>query len=323
MSLECCSFVLKVCLIHFQVDIFADYLAEFQCSSCYRLFTSYVPTHYCGGGVQGTVIENSVKSFHDFIKSCALTLTPVDPESSSSTDCAGPHQGQSLCLGNLIQVVQHCPEKGAIPKISKTTSTSTKTSYNKSPQSKRCQNTKTDNSDAPVIVVDTPPDPPRSSLGNMLTTQAKKETHDADKDKDKGKKLRFQLDSDDNATDKPNSQSEKQFTCTTKFQNFVNVISASCPTSSTEVNKDDTPLNVNMDSSPGRQGVNKGYVPVDVKAGESPGKRTHEDENEARKGQRTRTATGASAEVSIKIYWMIRKTALWSECLGFPLYHHI
>ena len=139
--------------------MFADYLAEFQCCNCYRLFTKYIPTHYCAKDVLGMIIESNVRSFHDFVKSCALTLSQAEPDSlsPSTIDCTATSQGQASCLDNLIQVFQHSPEDDAIPKNRGQSSALCRT-----PETKTAQNKSQENKNEDVIIIDTPPDTPKA-----------------------------------------------------------------------------------------------------------------------------------------------------------------
>ena len=167
----------------FQVDIFADYLAEFQCLNCLRLFSSHIPNHFCARDIQGTISESSIKSFHDFIKSCALTLTHVEPESLSTTNCASSSQGQhASCLENLIQVVQHTPEKGAMPKHSMQ-------NRDRTPRPVKGI-TRDDNLDSSVIVLDTPPDPGRYKSGEVIEILETEQNIRADSCKNQNKRKR-------------------------------------------------------------------------------------------------------------------------------------
>lgn len=66
------------------VDIFASYLAGFTCDTCCRLFSGQLKEaakHQCANGILGTIIENNVQSFKQFIKCCAFTvIKSVDVE---------------------------------------------------------------------------------------------------------------------------------------------------------------------------------------------------------------------------------------------------
>ena len=257
---------------------------------CCRLFTKYVPTHYCARGVEGTLIENNVKSFHDFVKSCALTLTPVDPESSSSTDCTVPSQRPSFTFENLIQSVRHSPEKGAMPKLTQTVATKNKSCLN-SPQGKQSKNKKSENAKEDIILLDTPPgaDLVRSSKGKPISTPVQEQTDSlVAKTCDNGKNLGFKLDAT-NRTSGFHSKGETGhftempstsgvYTCETKFQNMVNVITAVSPPDSTT-------------------DLNKGYIPGEVEPGPRHRRPKRVDNDEGKGGQRSRSPSGASSEV--------------------------
>ena len=277
---------------------------------CCRLFTKYVPTHYCARGVEGTLIENNVNSFHDFVKSCALTLTPVDPESSSSTDCTVPTQRPLCMFENLMETVRHSPEKGAIPKLPQTLNDKNKSSLNSSqekqsslnspqgkqsslnsPLVKQARGKKMENAKEDIIILDTPPGPDlaRSSRGKPVSTPEgeQTDTHGVRKC-DKGN-LRFKVDATNRSADSRPKEETGHFaempstlgvyTCETKFQNMVNVITAVSPPGST------TDLSL------------KGYIPEMVEPGPSHRRATQVVRGESKRDERSRSPSGAFSEV--------------------------
>lgn len=69
---------------YFQVDMFAEYIANYSCDVCHRLFNGSVTElaeHQCAAGIVGRIVENNTHSFAQFIIQCALSLVKsVEPE---------------------------------------------------------------------------------------------------------------------------------------------------------------------------------------------------------------------------------------------------
>ena len=247
------------------------------------MFTSHLPSHFCAGDIQGILIENNIKSFCDFIKSCALTLTHTEPESLSTTDCASSGQGrQASCLENLIQV-QHTPEKGAIPKTARQKA-------NKTPEPKGSIQTE-DQDDWCVIVLDTPPDPSKSKSGKQIAIPEDNQIINVDEYSNKRKRD----DDTRNASQASNkstglslgksTEPSKEIPSTshlgtqTSFQDLFNIRDAPVqkPTNQTKKNS----------------------APVAAQAGDNQGRhRPNKDGSEPRVRQRSKTPTRTSAEVS-------------------------
>lgn len=76
-------------LYYFQVDVFAEYIANYSCDICHRLFNGSVTElaeHQCAAGIVGRIVENNTHSFAQFIIRCALTLV----KSIESEEVPGP-----------------------------------------------------------------------------------------------------------------------------------------------------------------------------------------------------------------------------------------
>ena len=279
---------------------------------CCRLFTKYVPTHYCARGIEGTLIENNVNSFHDFVKSCALTLTPVDPESSSSTDCTVPTQRPSFMFEKMMGTVRHSPEKGAIPKLLQAVTDKKKSSLDtpqgkqsslyspqgkqssiNSPQGKQSRSKKMENAKEDIIILDTPPGPDlaRSTRGKPVTTPEGEITDKHGVRKCDNGNLRFKVDATNRSADSHPKEETGHFaemqstsgvyTCETKFQNMVNIITAVSPPGST------TDLGL------------KGYIPEESAPGPSHRRATQVVRGDGKRGERSRSPSGASSEVRL------------------------
>ena len=317
-----CNSKHQLCI--FQVDIFADYLAEYQCSMCCRLFTKYVPTHYCARGIEGTLIENNVKSFHSFVKSCALTLTPVDPESSSSTDCTVPGPRPSLVFENLMESVRHSPEKGAIPKLPQTVANKKACSSNPSqgrpstshnhntPQGKQSKDKKLENANEEIIILDTSPGPEiaKSGKGKSVTIQEGEQTDIYGVRKcENPKYLVFKLDTTKAANSKKESghymempSTSGVYSCETKFQNMVNVITAVSPPGST------TDLS-----------FLKGCVPEGAEVEPSVRRATQVARDDDKRGDRSKSPGGKSSEVRIRMgHYIFLPSLRMCKHLAFP-----